>query len=409
MTRVQVEGYRGIFRAVSFRRFWLGSTFSLLGDAMTRVALTWFVYEATRSPEALGWLMLCYTGPTIAGGILAGAVLDRFDRRTVMIVDSLVRGAIMAGIPALHAAGRLSLGYVYVAAAVYGLLRMIPLAGGPALVPDLVRPQHLATANALEMLSFTLAGVIGPPLAGLLAVRIGAPNVVIIDAISYLAFALALAGVRPVNPQSAPGQADGSRAHPGHALRLLLGNRVLLATTLMFMAFNIGNGFIPVWLPILADQGLGGGADLYGTLLGVQAVGEVASALLAGSVVLPLSLGTLICLAQFLAGGALLIVLLGQTVWSTGTGLVLFGALSTPLTIWAQTLRMRIIPGHLRGRAFALLRTLMQAGAPLGGALAGWLLPVLGIPTLIALSTTIVSLPGLLGYRVRELRDSESP
>ena len=91
----------------------------------------------------------------------------------------------------------------------------------------------------------------------------------------------------------------------------------------------------------------------------------------------------------------------------TGTGLVLFGALSTPLTIWAQTLRMRIIPEHLRGRAFALLRTLMQAGAPIGGALAGWLLPVLGIPTLIVLSTTIISLPGLLGFRVRELREAD--
>ena len=87
------DRYRQIFQNRSFRRFWIGFTFSVLGDAMTRVALTWFVYEATGSAEALGWLMLCYTGPIIVGGLLAGALLDRFDRRKVMLVDNVVRGA----------------------------------------------------------------------------------------------------------------------------------------------------------------------------------------------------------------------------------------------------------------------------------------------------------------------------
>jgi hypothetical protein len=65
---------------------------------------------------------------------------------------------------------------------------------------------------------------------------------------------------------------------------------------------------------------------------------------------------------------------------------------------------MRIIPERLRGRSFALLRMLMQSGNPIGGALAGILLPGLGLAAMIGLSAIVVGLPGLIGYRVKDLR-----
>jgi MFS family permease len=99
-------------------------------------------------------------------------------------------------VPVLYALGVLELWSVYVVAAVYGLLMMTPLAGAPSIIPSLVDADQLETANALETLSFTLSNVIGPPLAGLLIARSGAPNVLVIDAISYLLFALALTGMR---------------------------------------------------------------------------------------------------------------------------------------------------------------------------------------------------------------------
>jgi len=412
MVQWRARRFVEIFRRRSFRRFWLGYTGSLLGDAMTRVALVWFVYERTRSAPAVGWLMLCYTGPVVVSGFLAGLLLDRFGRRRVMIADAMVRGLTMAAIPLLHAAGALALWHVYAAAVVYGLLMMISLAGGPALVPSLVRPEHLATANALEMLGFTTVGVVGPPLAGWLLTWMAGPNLLVLDALSYGAFALTLASLGPLEAgRPARGtEGAGARHHLGEAVRLLVGSPVLLATTVMFLAYNVGNGALSVWLPVMADRVLGGGSRLYGGLLGAMAAGQVASALLAGGVTVPVSLGLLICAAQALAGVALLLLLLlGGGVWGAAGCLVLYGAASAPLTIWAQTLRMRIIPEALRGRAFALLRMLMQGGAPIGGALAGWLLPVLGIPALIAWSAAFAGVPGLLGARVGALRRAGAP
>lgn len=399
-----VDNYRQVFRHRSFRNFWIGFALSIAGDALTRVALTWYVWETTQSSRALGLLTFFYTVPVILGGLLAGSLLDRFDRGRVMMVDSVIRGVVVLSIPLLHAAGRLEIWHIYVVAGLYGGLMMISLAGAPALIPSLVSEEHLSTANALETLAYTLSGVVGPPLAGILVARLGAPMVVTVDAFTYFVFAFALSRVRLQPEETSESTGAGGTYRLGDAFRLLLQNKILRSTTLMFMFANLGLGMLFVWLPIYSDQILGGGAALYGILLGFLAAGEVVSSIAAGSLALRLSLGTLICLAQFLSGLTLGTLLLGRTIWTAAITLTLFGLFSAPLTIWAQTLRMQIIPAPLRGRTFALLRMLMQSANPIGGIYAGWALPLLGIPVMIGLSSAVIGLPGLLGSRVRELR-----
>ncbi|HEX7733802.1 MAG TPA: MFS transporter [Ktedonobacteraceae bacterium] len=409
MSQWQVENYRAVFRNASFRRFWLGFTFSAVGDAMTRIALIWFVYQSTKSAQAVGILLLCYTGPVVIGGLFAGALLDRFDRRMVMLIDNVFRGVVVALVPLFYFSGHLALWHVYLVAGVYGCFMMISLAGGPSLIPGLVSQSQLATANALETLSYTISGVFGPPIAGLLIVRFGAPSVMIIDACSYAAFALALARVDVKGEHEELARESKVVYRFRDAVSLVLRNRVLLSTTLMFMLFNVGEGFLSVWLPLFAVQTLRGGPELYGLLLGTLAGGEVIGSLLAGSLVFPLSLGALICLAQGLSGASLALLLLGPGIWWTVAGLALLGLFSAPLTIWAQTLRMKIIPERLRGRVFALLRTLMQSSGPLASGGAGALLLMVGIPAMIGLSAVLVGLPGVFGYAVKQLRSPAEP
>jgi len=409
MKNWQFNNYQRLFQFKSFRLFWIGFSFSVLGDTMARVALTWFVYETTNSARALGWLTFFYTAPVILGGLLAGWLLDRFDRRHVIIADSLLRAIIVMLIPVLYAQGELALWHIYVVAGMHGFLMMIPLAGGPSLVPTLVPEKHLTTANALETLSFTLGGVIGPPVAGFLIAWLEAPNILIFDAMSYLVFAVLLTQVKLLVEDSLTAPTEKQRYRLQDAFRLLRQNKILLSTTLMFMAANFGLGAMFVWLPIFSSQILGGGSELYGILLGFMALGEVVSSILAGSLMLPLALGTLICLAQFLTGASLTLLFLGRSSWLSIASLTLFGLFMAPLTIWAQTLRMRIIPEALRGRTFALLRMLMQSANPIGGVVSGMALPMLGLPGMIGLSAMIISIPGLLGYRVDELRRGGAP
>ena len=403
MPNLQFAAYRDILRNKNFLPFWMGFTISALGDSLTRVALTWFVFEETKSAQALGILTIAYTAPILLGGFFAGPLLDRFSPRRVMLIDNLTRGLAFAILPMLYALDQLQVWHVYIFAALYGALMMISLAGGPTLIPTLVKDEQLDTANAMETLSYTLSGVLGPPLAGLLIVWMGAMNVVIFDAVSYLLFALVLSRIsvhEETHPQEQPKETSFSLAD---AVRLMTSNKVILSTTLMFMAANIGLGMLTVYLPLLSDSLAPNDPKIYGTFLGLMAFGEVFSAALAGGLVSEMGLGLRIALAQVLSGAAVAL-LAGTGFGWVGGGLFLLGFFSAPLTIWAQTLRMQVIPPELRGRTFALLRTLMQGATPAGGALAGFLLPVSGITIMVLVSALIIGLPGLAGAQVIELR-----
>ena len=407
MAQLQLNSYRDIFRHRNFLAFWSGFTVSSIGDSLTRVALTWLVFEETRSAQALGMLTIAYTAPILLGGFFAGPLLDRFSPRRVMIVDNLIRGVVFALIPILSAAGRLEVWHIYIFAAIYGFLMMISLAGGPTLIPSIVKKEQLDTANALETLSYTLSSVIGPPLAGLLIVWMGTANVIILDALSYFIFVLVLLGMTVRAPEY-PAPKDEAHASYGimEAVKMMLGNKVILSTTLMFMAANVGFGALTVFLPLVSNQIAKDSAEVFGVLLGAMALGEVLSAWLAGSLSMKVSLGKRIAFAQIFSGASLALLLIGATFWAVTMGLFLLGFFSAPLTIWAQTLRMQVIPPDLRGRTFALLRTLMQGATPLGGALAGFLIPVVGMQWMIGLSSLVIGAPGLAGMRVTELREA---
>ena len=163
-----MDAYRRVLRDRRFALLWGGVTVSLFGDALTWVSLVWLTFELGGGPADVGILAVCYTAPVIVGGLVAGVLLDRYDRRRLLIADNTIRGLAMLSVPIAAAMGTLGQAQLDIVAAVYGLLYMISLAGFPSIIPDLVPADDLSTANALESLSFSVGGVAGPALAGLL-------------------------------------------------------------------------------------------------------------------------------------------------------------------------------------------------------------------------------------------------
>jgi MFS family permease len=297
----------------------------------------------------------------------------------------------------LYHLGQLQLWHLHAAAFVYGLLKMISLAGVPSLIPSLVPPDQLNTANAMESISYGAGSVAGPALAGLLIARMGGANVLAIDALTYYALVLALAFITPA--AGAPAHAPSSRVGLGPALQFVRSAPAVWAITLMFMTVNVGTGMIAVLLPVYAREFLGGDAATYGWLVSAAAAGNFAGSVVVGSLAWPWTLGRSIAAAQLLAGLAYSSLILLPALPGAAGLLGLAELLASPLTIWAQTVRMRLIPAHLRGRVFSLLRTLMQATPPLGGAVAGALLarPEAGLAPVIVLIGLVFSVPALVG------------
>ena len=403
-----MQRYLRLLRRRDFAFLWVGATVSALGDGMSFVALVWLVLERGGDPGTVGWLAAAYTAPVVVGGLAAGLVLDRFDRRRVLAADNLVRGAAIASVPVAAALGVLSTAQLFAVAAVYGLLFMTSLAGIPSLIPSLVDEDELTTANAMESLSYGIAGLTGPALAGVVIAVLGAPAVLAIDAVTYGIFVVCVLAMRPVPPAAEPPR-DGALVVPstgrglGPAIRFVLGAPAILAITAIYMAINVGEGIFIVLAPVYARDVLDGGATTYGILVSSFTAGSLVGALAVGAVGWRRPLGRSIAGATLATGLVMALLLLTPPLLATMAVLALAGLLASSLTAWAQTIRMRLIPPELRGRVFALLRTLMQSTPPIG-AVAGGALLVGGDPIpAIAARAALIAIPGAVGLALPAL------
>jgi MFS family permease len=377
----------------AFRRVWAGATASAVGDAASWVALVALALGTAHA--SLPLLVALYTAPVAVGGLAAGWALDHLDRRRVMIADSLLRGAAFASIPLAAAFGGLSAAQLYAVAASYGLLKMTGLAGFPALIPSLVSGEQIDQANALEGVTFGLATLAGAGLAGLAVATIGPTPVVALDAASYLIMAVSLWSVRDLaapHRQPAPGDSPATAGFRA-VVRLAVASPVLRDTTIMFALFNVGEGALLVFLPRRAVQ-LGLGPGGYGFLVAATTGGELVAALLLARTTWTASLRASILVAQVTAA-LLVLVLIADSAALTVAALVAVGICSAPMTVWAQSLRMRLVPAGAHGRLFALLRTTMQATPPAGAALAALTLAH-GTLAVVAAVTATMGLPALI-------------
>lgn len=304
---------------------------------------------------------------------------------------------------------------------------MLPLAGVPALIPELVPASEHDRANALESIGYGMATLAGPALGGVLLTQLSGAEVIALDAATYVVFAWLLwrsrlparpGGTNPntttaTTPDTATSGAAAGRAESPPpqqgvgvlpAVRFTLGQPAILATTVMFMLFNVGMGIILVLLPVYAQTALAGGASTFGLLASALAGGELAGAAAAGMLSARWPLGRGIAAAQLAAGVFLLGLVALPPLPGAMALLVVSAFFSGPLTVWAQTLRMRLIPADLRGRVFGLLRTAMQAAPPLGGLAAAWLLEGPGLRLAVLATALVMGVPGAVGLLLRSLR-----
>ncbi|MFG2058787.1 MFS transporter [Micromonospora sp. NPDC048930] len=365
-----IEERESPLRNAAFRRVWIGATVSAAGDAASWVALV--AYALGLAHGGVATLAVLYTAPVAVGGLIAGWALDRYDRRWLLVGDSLLRAAVFGTVPLAAVWGGLTSGQLYLVAGAYGLLKMTSLAGFPALIPELVPPGQLMAANALESASFGIAGLVGAVGAGIAVAMVGPGYVVAFDALSYVIFALCLlgtrTGARPARAVTRPATVSRRGGGLGPVLRLMAREPVLRDTTVMFALFNIGEGALLVVLPQRAiEYGLGAGG--YGYLVAAVTGGELLAALLLVRGSRRVSLTRSVVLASLVASVAVLAVLVPSP-WVAVAGLAGLGGCAAAMTTWAQTLRMAAAPAGVHGRLFALLRTLMQATPPLGAGLA---------------------------------------
>lgn len=355
-------------RTANYGIYSAGSAISLIGLWMQRIGIGWLTWQLTESGLWLGIVSFADLCPVMLIGPIAGAAADRWDRLQVVKVSQAISLLQAAVLFALTASGYITIGLLVGLTAFQGVVSAFNQPARLALVPSLVPQDDLASAVAINSIVFNLARFIGPMFAGFTIVWSGVAAAFAANAISYVAFMVALAYVR-IAPDESPSSArhgfiadlrEGisyTARHPGIAAMLLLlcalgfGGRPLNELLPGFAAdvFHSGAG----GLSIMASA-IGGGAIVGGLWLGHRAD---ASKLI--WVALGCSLATALSAA---------VVVAIDNLWMAVPALVAFGFSLSAAGIAIQTAIQLASDRNMRGRVMGLYGLIFR-GAPAVGAL----------------------------------------
>jgi MFS family permease len=391
--------YRRLLRNGPLVRLLGGEFVSSIGDWLYLVALLVLVYQSSSDPLLLGIVGAARVLPYVILSIPAGIVADRFDRRLVLLVTDVARGAIMLGLAALQAAhGPL--------AAIVGLAILATCFStffGPTIgsyLPSLVTDEsELGPANSAWSSLDNLAFVIGPAIAGLLIAIGGLTAAFLLNAASFAVIAIVLwrlprAAVRTGRPDGASAAVASTDVRPA-AGRLPL--RPLAGLAVIDVASGFAIGGIGILTVVLATRQLGAGEDGTGYLNAAIGVGGLLGAIGSGLVVvrsrlsLPLIAGV-IAFAIGLTGLGLSTTL--------GAGFVMLAVASAGsllVEVVSTTLLQRIVPPGARGRAIGSIATVGTLAYASGSFALPILADRLGAAPVLGATAVLVVAAGVLG------------
>lgn len=363
-----------------FRRLWAASTISNLGDGVAITAMPLLAASLTRDPFLVALLGFAQMAPWLLFSLVAGALVDRLDRRQVMWRTDLFRAAVISAVGLLVAVDWLTLPILFVAAFVLGTAETLFDNASQAILPSIVERGDLPKANGrLFGAQVATNEFTGPPLGGLLFAT-AAATPFLFDGGTFLAAAVLVATIPGAfKPARRPDQVDrpllgGIRTDVAEGLRWLWGHRLLRTLALVLGGVNLFEyaGFSVMVL--FAQDVLDLGDTGYGLLLTCFAVGSVIGSVVSERVVARVGPGVTLFGGLAVVGIGQMVVGLATSAWQVGAVNVGIGFATVLWNVITVSLRQSIIPDEILGRVNSTYRFIgwgaMPIGALLGGALA---------------------------------------
>jgi len=360
------------------RDFWLyfsGQLVSQVGSSFTLFALPLLVFKLTHSATNLALTTASNFVPYLLFGLVLGALVDRVDRKRMMLLTDVGRAAVIAVLPALALSGTLRVGDIYAVAFVQSTLGILFNCGEFAAIPSLVGRDDLVAANGRITATNSAGQILGPILAGVLVTFMSPADLLFFDAASFLLSAASLAAIRRgFNSTDRPTDANagviGLLRDVRAGLRYVWSNPVLRSISLMMALINFVASTENSQLVLFAKRVLGASDSEVAVLFAAGAAGIVVVSVAAAPIRRRLNFA-------ITALGAL--VISGLTV----TAMALIGSYPAALVLWAassgfglllnintNSLRQAIVPDEMYGRVVSIAQVLAWSAIPLG-ALAG--------------------------------------
>lgn len=409
-------------RRRGFRALFLGDCASQAGTELGAFAVPVLAVTALGAgPREMGWLTAAESAAFLVVGLPAGAWVDRWTKRRVLVVADLIRAALLATIPLAWALDALTLAQLYAVALAVGVCTVFFDVAYQSVLPALVGPEELVPANARLQAVASTAQVAGPALGGGLLRWVPAPTLIGLDALSFLASAAAISRIRE-STGPAPREPGAPRLRVRDdvrvGLRFVMGHpllRRIVATTALCNLFGAG---LVALTPLLLLRELGLSAQVMGLIYTVGAAGGLLAALASSAVARRLGAGPTLVVSTSvgIVGVACYPLSAALTSRTLAVALLLAAGVVVAFSIVVYNVtqvsfRQRLCPPELLGRMNATIRFLVWGAMPVGGLAAGTAGEALGVvPALwVAAAGTATTVLPLVTSPLRSMRDLGAP
>jgi MFS family permease len=370
----------------NFRLFFTGQSISLIGTWMTRVATSWLVYRLTGSALLLGTVSFAGQIPTFLLAPFAGVLVDRLNRRNLLVWTQVLAGVQSLALAALTLAKVITIHEIIALSACQGLINAFDMPGRQSFLVQMVgddagKPdkQDLGNAIALNSSMVNVARLIGPALAGLVIAAVGEGYCFAIDGLSYIAVVISLLMMR-VSASPIKRAATSMFEQLREGWSYVSNFRPIRTILTLFALLSLMGMPFMVLMPIFASQVFHGGPHTLGYLMGASGVGAVISAM---SLALRKSVRGLTSMIQIAAvmfgSGLILFGLSRHLVLSLFLMLIVGFGMMQGLAA-SNTIIQTLVPEDKRGRVMSYYTMAFVGMAPFGSLLAGALAHKFGAP-----------------------------
>ena len=356
-----------------FLLVWFGQVISLLGSGLTNFALGVWVYQGTGSVTQFALISLFTTLPLILISPLAGALVDRWNRRWVMIISDSGAGLSTLIVALLLFTGHLEIWHIYLANAISSSFSAFQRPAYTAATTLLVPKQQLGRASGMIQLGEAVSRLISPMLAGILLVSIQLQGIILIDFATFLfAFATLLVVKFPETTKTNLGGQAGLRKLMGeitYGWHYLTERPGLLGLLILFTVDNFLLGIISVLVtPLVLSVA---DVTVLGTVMSIGGIGMVAGSIVMTTWGGPKRKINAVCGFIILSGLCILAAGLRPSIYIYAISAFIFFFSVAIINSSAQVIFQKKVAPHVQGRVFALQGTIVAATFPLGYVMAG--------------------------------------
>jgi MFS family permease len=364
-----IERTFGSLRTRNFRLFFSSELVSFTGEWMQNMAEAWLVLQMTRNGAAVGAVFAFRFLPVLLFGLWGGVIADRLDRRNIMVFTQSIAAVLAFALWGIVQLDIAEVWMIYGLAIALGLVVVIDHPAHNAFVEEMVGPEQMPNAVALNSAALNSARITGPAIAALLISQFGVSWVFFVNGVSFIAVVGALLAMR--RSELLPIHREAERPRIADGLRFAWSVREMRGTILLLGIVGTLVWNFPTFLTLLAENTFHGEAGLAGILMAILGVGTVIGAL--GAAHQARTSARIVVGAAIALGASMLATaaapnraIVMATLIPTGALAVLFGAVANS---HMQSLSTR----EFRGRVMSIYSILGLGTTVLGGPLVGWI------------------------------------